>query len=156
MISPRKSPPAVRVRQPRNPERGAAAVEFALVLPLFLTVLMGTVDYGYYFFSDQIVTNAAREGARAGTLLAPGGSPPTAGAQSLATAAAVAAASAYLANNTLGCPGGGTACITATYTTAAGTPAINVVIQYDSVSLTGFTAIILPAHVYARSLMRWQ
>lgn len=48
--------------------RGAAAVEFALVLPLLLTILFGTIEWGYYFFNRQIVINSAREGARVGTL----------------------------------------------------------------------------------------
>jgi len=141
-------------KRSRNPQRGAAAVEFALVLPLFLALLMGTIDYGYFFFSDQIATNAAREGARAGTLV-----PPAAGAGA-ATGAASAAASAYLAANGLGCPGGGTCGITTTPidVTDAGmtTPAIDVVIDYQFVSLTGFTQIILPAKVHAHAVMRWQ
>src|SRR5581483_6848955 len=95
----------------RNPQRGAAAVEFALVLPLFLSLLMGSIDYGYFFFSDQIVTNAPREGARAGTLV-----PPASGSDAAVTAAGAAAA-AYLTTNKLGCPGGGTGCITAKATT---------------------------------------
>lgn len=49
-------------------ERGAAAVEFAIVLPLLLTILFGTIEWGYYFFTREIVINSAREGARAGTL----------------------------------------------------------------------------------------
>jgi hypothetical protein len=48
--------------------RGAAAVEFAIVLPLLLTILFGTIEWGYYFFTREIVINSAREGARVGTL----------------------------------------------------------------------------------------
>lgn len=48
-------------------QRGAVAVEFALVLPLLLLLLLGMMDYGWYFFCRLSVTNAAREGARAGT-----------------------------------------------------------------------------------------
>lgn len=44
--------------------RGAAAVEFALVLIPLLLILLGTIDYGYYFYLREVVTNAAREGAR--------------------------------------------------------------------------------------------
>ena len=54
----------------RRGERGGAAVEFALlVLPLML-VLLGILDYGFYFFVDLVATNAAREGARAATTIA--------------------------------------------------------------------------------------
>jgi Flp pilus assembly protein TadG len=147
----------IAIREPsRNPQRGAAAVEFALVLPLFMALLMGTIDYGYFFFSDQIVTNAAREGARAGTLV-----PPAAGADA-AKAAAVAAAADYLTRNRLSCPGGGTGCITPTSPTitdvSISTPAIDVVISFPAVSITGFTQAvrILPANVRGHSIMRWQ
>jgi Flp pilus assembly protein TadG len=44
------------------------AVEFALVLPLLLLLVLGGIDWGYYFFAGEIVANAAREGARAGSL----------------------------------------------------------------------------------------
>jgi Flp pilus assembly protein TadG len=50
------------------PEHGAAALEFAIVLPVLLTLLCGTIDWGYYFYSREIVVNASREGARVGTL----------------------------------------------------------------------------------------
>lgn len=49
-------------------ERGAVAVEFALVLPLLLLLVLGGIDWGYYFFAGEIAANAAREGARAGAL----------------------------------------------------------------------------------------
>jgi Flp pilus assembly protein TadG len=142
-------------KRSRDPQRGAAAVEFALVLPLFLALLMGSIDYGYYFFSDQIVTNAAREGARAGTLV-----PPASGSGA-AVSAGGAAAAAYLTANGLGCPGGGSGCINTTSVTVtdlAGitTPAIDVVIDYPAVSLTGFTQIVLPAKVHGHAVMRWQ
>lgn len=45
-------------------EAGAELVEFALVLPLLLLVLGGIVDFGILMQRQQIVTNAAREGAR--------------------------------------------------------------------------------------------
>jgi Flp pilus assembly protein TadG len=57
----------------RGAKKGAAAVEFALILPLFLTLLFCTLDYGWMFFQQLAITSAAREGARAGAL-APEGS----------------------------------------------------------------------------------
>ena len=44
--------------------RGAAAVEFALILPLFLAIVLGIVEFGRAMMVGQLVTNAAREGAR--------------------------------------------------------------------------------------------
>lgn len=44
--------------------RGQGLVEFALVLPIFLILLMGVFDLGRAVFAYNSVTNAAREGAR--------------------------------------------------------------------------------------------
>lgn len=49
-------------------ERGAELVEFALVLPLLLVTFAAIVDFGFLFQRYEVVTNAAREGARIGTL----------------------------------------------------------------------------------------
>lgn len=44
--------------------RGAAIVEFAVVLPLLLALLFGIIEYGWIFMLRQTMQNAAREGAR--------------------------------------------------------------------------------------------
>jgi Flp pilus assembly protein TadG len=49
-------------------ERGAEAVEFALVVPIFLLLVFGVVDFGYMINHDTMVNNASREGAREGSL----------------------------------------------------------------------------------------
>jgi Flp pilus assembly protein TadG len=49
-------------------ERGAALVELALVVPLLLVVIAGIVDFGFAFQRYEVITNAAREGARLGSL----------------------------------------------------------------------------------------
>lgn len=49
-------------------ERGAELVEFAFVLPLLLVVFAAIVDFGFLFQRYEVVTNAAREGARIATL----------------------------------------------------------------------------------------
>jgi Flp pilus assembly protein TadG len=54
----------------RNSERGAELIEFALVLPLILILLMGIFDFGLAFQRYEIITNAAREGARLASLQA--------------------------------------------------------------------------------------
>jgi Flp pilus assembly protein TadG len=45
-------------------ERGAAAVEFALVLPLLIILLLGIIDFGLYYYNDLALTHAARDAAR--------------------------------------------------------------------------------------------
>ena len=44
--------------------KGQALVEFALVLPVFLMVLFGIIDGGRYVFQNNVLSQAAREGAR--------------------------------------------------------------------------------------------
>jgi Flp pilus assembly protein TadG len=44
--------------------RGAAAVEFAIVLPLLLLIVFGVVDFGRAYNAKVTLAQAAREGAR--------------------------------------------------------------------------------------------
>jgi Flp pilus assembly protein TadG len=53
--------------RPRG-ERGASAVEFALVVPVLLLVLFGIIDFGFAVNRYAIVNNAAREGVREASL----------------------------------------------------------------------------------------
>lgn len=45
-------------------ERGAAAVEFALVVPILLMLLLGTMEFGRAYSAQISLTHAARETAR--------------------------------------------------------------------------------------------
>lgn len=45
-------------------ERGAAAVEFAILLPLLLMLVLGTIEFGRAYNAQITLTNAAREGVR--------------------------------------------------------------------------------------------
>ena len=47
---------------------GAAAVEFAIVAPIFFMVVLGIIEFGRMSMVQQVITNAAREGARVGVL----------------------------------------------------------------------------------------
>lgn len=49
-------------------ERGAELVEFAFVFPTLLLVILGIIDFGFLFQRYEVVTNAAREGARVAIL----------------------------------------------------------------------------------------
>ena len=50
-------------RRKRN-RRGAAAVEFAIVAPMFFLMLFGMIEFGRMLMVQQLLTNATREGAR--------------------------------------------------------------------------------------------
>ena len=52
-------------------QKGATAVECAIVLFLLLTLIFGITEFGLFLFNRQVITNAAREGARAGIVAQP-------------------------------------------------------------------------------------
>src|SRR5438105_12030415 len=54
-------------RSPRRRQDGMAAIEFAIILPVFLFILLGGIEYGWFFYINLAATNAAREGARIAT-----------------------------------------------------------------------------------------
>ncbi len=113
-------------------ERGAAAVEFALVLPPLLLLVLGTIDWGYYFYVREVVTNAAREGARAGSINHSDGH---------------TEANTYL--NAVSLDPMAVSC-------AGGANASCVQIDYPTGSITGFLAGVMPANASARATMRWE
>ena len=45
-------------------EDGQAMLEFALVLPIFLLILCGIIDFGWMFYNQLALNNISREGAR--------------------------------------------------------------------------------------------
>lgn len=47
-------------------ENGVAAIEFAIVLPLLLLLLFGIIEFSILLYDKAMITNASREGARAG------------------------------------------------------------------------------------------
>lgn len=64
---PRRSRPLKRLLSCR--QRGSATVEFALLLPLLLGLLLGVVEIGLALYDKAVLTQACREGARAGIVL---------------------------------------------------------------------------------------
>jgi Flp pilus assembly protein TadG len=54
----------VRPGRPNRPDRGAVAVEFALLLPVLLLLLFGIIDFGRALNAQITLTQAVREGAR--------------------------------------------------------------------------------------------
>ena len=52
----------------RNDRRGTSAVEFAFIAPVFFLLVIGMIEFGRAMMVQQILTNAARQGARMATL----------------------------------------------------------------------------------------
>jgi len=48
----------------RHRRRGASAVEFAIVAPVFFLLIFGMFEFGRMIMVQQLLTNAARSGAR--------------------------------------------------------------------------------------------
>ena len=92
-------------------QSGAEVIEFALTLPLLLLVVLGIIEFGFLFQQYEVVTNAAREGARIAVL-------PTYSANATATetnvrarvnqyltAGGLSTAAATICGGDMGCPG---------------------------------------------------
>jgi len=52
----------------RKNRRGVAAVEFAVVAPLFFLLILGMIEFGRMIMVQQVITNGSREGARIAVL----------------------------------------------------------------------------------------
>lgn len=104
-------------------ERGAAAVEFALIVPVLIVMIFGMVDMGMAINAQAIVGNAAREGARAASFN---------GANVTATTTVVTSATKNLigtaATTTITCQAIGTA---TTINCSTASPGDSVVVQVN-------------------------
>jgi Flp pilus assembly protein TadG len=58
----------LRARVPGRDDRGAELIELAIIFPILMLLVAGMVDFGFLFQRYEVVTNAAREGARMGSL----------------------------------------------------------------------------------------
>jgi len=57
-----------KVDRMRRSQKGQSLVELAILLPVLILVLMGIMDLGRVFYAQIVITNAAREGARYGSM----------------------------------------------------------------------------------------
>jgi Flp pilus assembly protein TadG len=63
---------AMRNREAARSERGTAIVETAITLVAVLTFIFGLMEIGRFFQTQEVLTNAAREGARLAVTPLPG------------------------------------------------------------------------------------
>jgi Flp pilus assembly protein TadG len=117
-------------------QRGAAAVEFALVLPLLLSLVLGVIDYGMAFGQSVSLQGAAREGARQGVTQGD-------------VIASVARARGLLDTTRLQ--------VKFAVDTSGGTPGLMVVcLRYPQSSLTGFYSWALGGFFEAKAVMKME
>lgn len=127
-------------RKGRKSRRGAAAVEFALILPVLLAILLGIMDWGWVFYVQLSMTNAAREGARVGI---------TEDTPADAQTSAVTVATSYLTRAGLA------AAVSATAPDPAGDPTVLVTVSVNPFTpLVGFVPT--PGDLNATAAMRWE
>jgi Flp pilus assembly protein TadG len=72
----------LRVKAGRD--HGASLVEFALIAPLLLLLILGMVEFGWLFAQNLDVRHGAREGARLAAVNFPEGPPPNSGTRNAA------------------------------------------------------------------------
>lgn len=117
--------------------RGAAAVEFALVAPVLITLLLGVMEFGYQFVLAGATSSAAREAVRAAAV----GDSQTKG---------VAAATTRMET----VPLTGSLAITVTKSGTGDACTWQATVRVDDSSLTGFFDSLFPLNVESRGEMR--
>lgn len=60
-----------KIRKQANREKGQSLVEFALLLPILVVIVFGIIEFGQLWMTVNILTGAAREGARVAAVTAP-------------------------------------------------------------------------------------
>ncbi len=129
-------------------QKGAAAVEFAIIAPLLFTITFGIIEFGLLFYDKQVITNASREGARYGILWNP--TRPT-------NAEIEARVALYTANNlvTFGTPVSPTTTISRSGNDPGDAISVTVTYNYNFLLLPNFvTSLSDITTLRARSIMR--
>ena len=62
-----------RISMSLRQQDGGSLVEFAIIAPLLFVILFGIIEFGILIYDKAMLTNAAREGARVGSLFGGGG-----------------------------------------------------------------------------------
>jgi Flp pilus assembly protein TadG len=138
------------VRAAGEGARGAALVEFVVVLPVFLLIVFAAIDWGWYFVRRETVANAVREGARVGSVQ------PFQTSAAVTQAAGLVAAEAAIRNYLTGArfPAGTPAC--SAVAVGADTGIQCDLAAYPAGPLTGLGWTFVPPTISARAVMRFE
>jgi len=131
-------------------QKGAVAVEFALILPVLVLMFFGIVEFSLLLFNKQVITNASREGARAGIVA--GGSPRVSDESGYATINNVV--SNYCTNNliTFGTDSGPQTTVISSGSSFGDNLTVTVTYQYGFLVLSNFGFD--PVTLTARTVMK--
>lgn len=86
----------------RRDRRGSNLIEFALILPVYVFLMVAIMDFSWFFYIRSTVVNAVRDGCRAGAVISPADNP---------GAVAEAAMRDFLATWGSDCNNAGTNCV---------------------------------------------
>jgi len=138
-------------------KRGIASIEFALILPILLVLLFGIIELSLILYNKAMLTNASREGARAGIVYR---ADPSTGIYSPITDSEIeAVVNHYLANHlvTFGGPKTATTTITRVGTSPGGELTVSVTFAYRFLVLPNFiSTLINPINLNALTVMRFE
>ena len=132
-------------------QRGVAAVEFALILIPLVLLVFGTIEFGTALYDKAVITNASREGARAGILYINEG---TVGAGDIA-----AVVSTYCGNNMISLGGNSSVATNVTWQGAPpnSTVTVRVTYLYNFLVLPSFVASLAGGiNLQAETVMRME
>ena len=140
---PQRSP-----RRRGRPRRGTAAVEFAFVIPVFCALVFGAIEFSRALMVCNVLTTAAREGARTGVLPNSANSNITTAVQSELTINSLPTGSATITvqvNN---------ATVNASTSVTGDSISVTVSMPYTSVSWIPIPKYLSSATLSARAVMR--
>lgn len=136
-------------------KQGIASIEFAIILPILLILIFGIIELSLILYNKAMLTNASREGARAGIVYR---ADPTTGEYSPISDAEIrAVVNNYLANHliTFGGPKTATTTITRVGTSPGGQLTVSVTFGYRFLVLPNFiSTAINPINLNAVTIMR--
>ncbi|AOJ11448.1 pilus assembly protein TadE [Burkholderia sp. ABCPW 14] len=132
-------------------QRGVVSLEFVLMLPFLLMVLLGIIDVSFILCDKAVITNASREAARAGVVLH---------VPQLSTAQISTVALAYTQNNLItgGTATAPTVAVSQPSGTSSGNP-LSVTISYTYTGLvlgSAFSALTGPVTITATTVMNYE
>lgn len=122
------------IRKMHRDQNGQSLVEFALILPLLLLIVMGILEFGLMFNVYLTINNASREGARLGSVTE--GDP-------VSIENRVVAVAPHLDKDNL--------VITSDIADVDNTESVTVKVEYDYQMITPIISDLLSDHIYLRS-----
>ena len=135
----------------RRHRRGSNAVEFALILPVFVAMVFGMMEFSWVFFQRTTVVHAVRNGCRAGATVHPDGDD-----RGSPAAVAESSISTYLADLGIDCDGNTSCSFDIQQVGATPTESLDCSFNMAWEPLLGIDLVPHPEQLTARSIMQFE